>query len=308
MRANITLYAKWTAQSNIAYKVEHYQQSVTGTTYTLTVTDNLVGTTGETVSVTPRTYTGFTENTTHPDRVPSGTVLADGSLVLKFYYDRNTHTVSFNSNGGSAVSPITGVRYGATIGVPIPPTRTGYDFDGWYKEAAHTNPWNFSTDTITADITLYAKWDPKSYTVTFNSNGGGTPNPYSKSVKFGEAYGELATVNRTGHTFSGWFTTQAGGQRKYNTSIVNIAGNHTLYAHWSGNTINVIFNPNGGRVTPSTKQITVGGTYGTLPIPTRSGYNFDGWFTALTGGTEVTNTTNVTNTSNHSIYARWTAA
>ena len=95
--ADITLYAKWTAQSNIAYKVEHYQQDVTGTTYTLADTDNLTGTTGETVTATPKTYTGFTENTTHPDRVPSGTVLADGSLVLKLYYDRNTYTVSFNS-------------------------------------------------------------------------------------------------------------------------------------------------------------------------------------------------------------------
>lgn len=78
------------------------------------------------------------------------------------YEDLNassTWTVSFDSNGGSAVSDIEDVEDGATISAPTAPTRTNYTFVGWYKEEALTNAWSFSSDTVTADTTLYAKWE-----------------------------------------------------------------------------------------------------------------------------------------------------
>jgi len=68
-------------------------------------------------------------------------------------------TVTFNSQQGSSVARITGVESGAKISKPAPdPTRNNYTFGGWYKEAACTNAWNFETDTVTRNITLYAKW------------------------------------------------------------------------------------------------------------------------------------------------------
>ncbi|MEY8387691.1 InlB B-repeat-containing protein [Oscillospiraceae bacterium 38-13] len=77
----------------------------------------------------------------------------------------NVHTVTFDSQGGSAVNPIK-VTHGKTAVQPGNPTRSGYAFGGWYKESGYTNAWNFTTDTVTGDITLYAKW-------TQNSGGGG---------------------------------------------------------------------------------------------------------------------------------------
>jgi hypothetical protein len=74
----------------------------------------------------------------------------------------NTYTVSFNSNGGSAVGSINNVNHGSTISAPGAPTKTGTvknDFRGWYKETALTNQWNFASDTVTSNTTLYAKWD-----------------------------------------------------------------------------------------------------------------------------------------------------
>jgi uncharacterized repeat protein (TIGR02543 family) len=73
------------------------------------------------------------------------------------------YTVTFNSNGGTPVSSIVNVEHGNPITVPTAPTRgvTGYySFDDWYKDAALQNKWNFSSDTVTADITLFAKWTP----------------------------------------------------------------------------------------------------------------------------------------------------
>ncbi len=70
--------------------------------------------------------------------------------------------VTFNSNGGSSVNTITNVASGSSITKPVDPTKTEggqqLSFLGWYKEAELTNQWNFNTDKVTANITLYAKW------------------------------------------------------------------------------------------------------------------------------------------------------
>ena len=71
-------------------------------------------------------------------------------------------------------------------------------------------------------------------------------------------------------------------------------------------TITVTFNPNGGTVSPTTKTVTIGSTYGTLPTPACTNYNFDGWYTSALGGSKVTASTTVTATSNHTLYAHWT--
>lgn len=79
----------------------------------------------------------------------------------------HTITVTFNAQSGSAVDTITGKAYGDKITAPADPVRGGFYFAGWYKEAACTNPWTFTLDTLTDDITLYAKWSAiPTYTVT----------------------------------------------------------------------------------------------------------------------------------------------
>ncbi|CAH1211079.1 hypothetical protein PAECIP111891_03678 [Paenibacillus allorhizoplanae] len=77
-----------------------------------------------------------------------------------------TYTVTFNSNGGNGVSAITDVTSGSAITAPTLPTREGYTFAGWYKDEVLETAWNFTTDVVTSDITLYARWTVKE-----------TPNP-----------------------------------------------------------------------------------------------------------------------------------
>jgi len=70
-----------------------------------------------------------------------------------------TFTVTFDGQGGDAQPhKITGLAYNATLSAPAA-TRDGYTFTGWYKEAACTTPWNFDTDTVTGNLTLYAVWE-----------------------------------------------------------------------------------------------------------------------------------------------------
>lgn len=70
----------------------------------------------------------------------------------------------------------------------------------------------------------------------------------------------------------------------------------------------VTFNPNGGSVSPTTKTVNYGSTYGTLPTPTLSRYNFLGWYTAATGGNRITSGTTVSITANQTLYAHWERA
>ena len=147
---------------------------------------------------------------------------------------------------------------------------------------------------------------PKSiaYTVNFDPNGG-TVSKESMPVTYGNAYGTLPIPARTGYNFSGWFTAKTGGTRIANSTTVDNSAGSTLYAHWKANQYIVTFDPNGGTVSTNSKKVTYNSTYDTLPIPTRAGYTFDGWYTALTGGTKVTEDTVVTATANHTLYARW---
>ena len=129
----------------------------------------------------------------------------------------------------------------------------------------------------------------------------------SKSVTYGSTYGTLATTSRTNYTFNGWFTASSGGTKITFDSIVSITGGQMLYAQWTPNTYTVTFNANGGGTpSPTSKAVTYGSTYGALATTSLAGYTFNGWFTASSGGTQITSDSIVSITSTQVLYAQWT--
>ena len=162
---NLIVTAQYVANNNTVYKVEHYRQTIGGSDYNLLETDVLSGTTDTLIEAIPKVYPGFTENISHHDRLASGVILGNGTLVLKAYYDRNTYKVSFNTNGGNEIDDITNIRYEDRIAAPSEPTKENYIFLEWYKEVELINPWDFDTDKVIDDTTLYAKWIPCTYTI-----------------------------------------------------------------------------------------------------------------------------------------------
>lgn len=217
----------------------------------------------------------------------------------------DTYKLTFNPNKGTVSESFRIVTYKKPYGALPNPTRTGYDFSGWFTTATGGLQIYGSTimDKLT-DHTLYAHWIPKKYTVTFNGNTGSV-SPSSKIVTYDDTYGSLPTPTKTGYTFKGWFTASSGGSEVKSSTLVQITSNQTLYARWEAKKFTVTFNANSGSVSTKTTTVTYDSTYGTLPTPSRSSYSFNGWYTASSGGSRVQSSTKVTITSDQTLYAHW---
>lgn len=231
-------------------------------------------------------------------------------FVLKSY------TVTWNPNGGSVSPTSTTKTHGSTLGTLPTPIRAAdaqytYTFKGWFTAATGGTQISAST-TVTGNVIYYAQWTAniRSYTATFNGNGGGTPSPSTITKTYGSELGTLPTCSRTGYTFLGWYTASSGGTKI--SSTTKITSTVTYYAQWSINSYTLTYDVNGGNaVSPASKSVQYGSAYGTLPTPTRAStaqysYTFAGWYTAATDGTQVTANTTM-GAGNTTIYAHWTA-
>ena len=135
------------------------------------------------------------------------------------------YTVTYNTNGGSAVVSAT-VSEGHKLTAPEAPTKDGYTFHGWYKDAAFTNRWNFDTDTVTEDVTLYAKWSVEpvysiSGTVKKTQNDDSETAISGATVELKKGTDVIASV-KTDENGSYTFTYVPSGE--YNIVVTNKAG------------------------------------------------------------------------------------
>ena len=143
-----------------------------------------------------------------------------------------TYPVTFNANGGTVNTKSKNVTIGKTYGTLPTPTRTGYDFDGWYtRERGGTKVTATTSVGTNPPTTLYAHWIGKKYTVTLDANGG-TVSMASRTATYGSEYPALPAPTREGYTFDGWYTQKTGGTKVDEDTTVTTAANHTLYAHW----------------------------------------------------------------------------
>ena len=248
------------------YKVEHYQQNVTGTGYTLSETESLVGVFPNVVTATPKAYTGFTQNTAHASRVPSGTLNAEGTLVLRLYYDRNNHTVTYKDWNNATLKTET-VRYGGNATPPTSPTRVGYTYTGWRSSSIY----------ITANRTITAQY-------TANTN-----TPYKvehyKENQNDDEYTLFETTNHTGTTD----TTATVAPKVYANYTQNTThpsrivsgnidgdGSRVLKLYYILDRYNISFTDKNGNTINS--QTIKHGNNSTLPdAPVIPGYDFNGW-------------------------------
>ena len=178
------------------------------------------------------------------------------NMTVKAQWEINQYTITFDTNGGSEIAPIT-QDYGTKITAPADPTRKGYTFKGWDKEIPKTMP--------AENMTVKAQWEINRYTITFDTAGGSEIAPITQD--YGTNITAPANPTRKGYTFKGW-----------NKEIPETmpAENITVKAQWEINQYTIAFDTNGGsEIAPITQDY---GTAITAPDnPTREGYTFIGW-------------------------------
>ena len=180
--SDVELYATWALIGGTTYQVRHYRENVDGT-YSIFETDTLSGTVDETVVAVPKVYEDYFENEDHDERIPQGTVTADGSLLLKLFYDKKTLLVTYHGNGNTGGNvPIDGKLYVHNENVIVLGNmgeleRTGYTFDSWNTAANGSGTTYKEEDEFLMPlihVNLYAIWNPNTYLVSFDSDGGST--------------------------------------------------------------------------------------------------------------------------------------
>ena len=299
--ANSTLYAKWIPNPDTQYYIETYTQNPENNDYTQ-VREIKTGTTGATVTASTAAREGFTYNASKS--TASGTIAADGSLVLKVYYDRNTYTVT--TNKGTGISEVTGggtYKYGAsvTIGATV---SDGYAWSNWTGTSTQTTQ-SYTFTMPASNVTYTANATANTYKVHFDGNGATSGAMNDQSFTYGTAQnltanaferkftvtyhtdgGDAIDPATASATFNGWATSATGAKvydNKHSVNNLTTTNNATvnLYAKWTDGSV-------------------------TLPTPEREGYEFKGWYTdeactakAGDAGKAYTPTANVT------LYAKW---
>jgi uncharacterized protein (TIGR02145 family)/uncharacterized repeat protein (TIGR02543 family) len=244
--SNVTIFAKWTINHYIvAYKGNG---GTAGTAPSSTTHDY-----GTTVTVSANTgnlvRTGYIFGSWNTMANGSGTDYSPGStfameavndtLFLYAKWNSYAYTITFDGQGATTpASPIskTVASPATTVdALPTPPSKTGFAFSGWYAEPNGSGMEFTKNSVVTASDTVYAKWNSYSYTVTFNDQSATTlVTPTTKTIASpATTVDALPTPpNKTGCTFSGWYTAKFGGGTEFKASTV-VTASDTVYANWT---------------------------------------------------------------------------
>ena len=195
------------------------------------------------------------------------------------------HKVAFDTAGGNMSHTTRYFLQGKDISNEIKPDpRTGYTFGGWNK--ADGTAWDYASDTVTDNITLYAKWTANTYTVTFDSTGGSEVTTKTIDVTYGEPLGDMPVPKREGYVFLGWYDAPVDGKCYGNsdgksTSPYDKDVSITLYAQWAEAPSRMVyFNTCGGTMTGPVEVLHKLNTPIAKPDnPTKTGHSFNGWYT-----------------------------
>ncbi|PEJ56339.1 hypothetical protein CN692_18580, partial [Bacillus sp. AFS002410] len=235
---NTTLYAKWKINSYKVSYVSNGGSTVPAQTANYNSVINLPKPTK-----TGYTFAGWYKDATLKTAVGSSVKLAS-NITLYAKWNISTYTVKFNSNGGSSVASKTAI-YNATISQPKSPTKKGYVFLGWYKDASGKVAWNFAKDHVTANTTIYAKWvaipakpshakvskaGSSSVKLTWSKVSGATGYEIVKATSKTGSYSHLTSVTTTDYTNIGL---SKGKTYYYKIRSYKMVGSQKVYGDWT---------------------------------------------------------------------------
>jgi len=298
---NRTYYAMWASQSPQSFEVTFNPNGAPVVSETRTVqAGTAVGGLPDLTRVGYSLVGWFTQPVGGLQINASRIITADVTFYAR--WTRQELTVTFDPNGGTTDHPSRSVPAGSTLGWLPTATRGGHVFVGWYRVPGSGIRVTEGT-VIDSNVTFYAVWDTRYYTITLDPSGGSV-NPTSVTRLWGGEIGTLPTPTKAGYSFIGWYNTF--GARVQPTMRINY--DMVFFARWG--MLTITFNSNGGAaLAQPTRTIISGQAIGPVPqAPTRQGaslgHRFDGWFTHPTGGTQITAST-IAGDNSITAYARW---
>ena len=306
----ITLYAKWEENDWVSYSVEYYLEPIEEwrpqSEYVLQTADTYHGTAPQwtTVTWTVKNYPWFTS-----PEAEAWTAESEGSLVIRYYYTRNSYDYTFAAWEWAefsdwATSKTVSFRYEQSVALPgwMTLIKTGFTFSNWNPVLG---PMSSEAKTSTAE------WTENQYTINYNANGWAWTTP-SQTVRYTEKVAlTWNAFTKEWYVFTWWSKTTDWAVEYKDKALVSKleATNNatvTLYAQWSAEKYVVTFDANSWDVAYLTKEVTYDATYGELPTPNRTGYTFQWWYTAKEWWTKVISSTQVKTANDHTLYAHWT--
>ncbi|MFZ4614785.1 MAG: InlB B-repeat-containing protein [Rectinemataceae bacterium] len=240
----------------------------------------------------------------------AGSTLVMGAINLDLYaiwkIANFSVTYTLNSGVNNAANPATYSITSAAITLATP-TRTNYDFGGWYSDSGLTSASSSIASGSTGDKAFYAKWTATPYTLTYSLDGGtnATANPATYNVT--SAAITLADPTRAGYTFVAWYS-DSGLTTPLSSIASNSTGAKAFYAEWALVSYNITYTLNSGTndsANPTSYTVTSAAI--TLASPTRTGYNFGGWYSD-SGLTSASSSIATGSTADKAFYAKWIPA
>ncbi len=312
---DLTLYAIWGEESDETYTLSFDTQG--GDPLLPDITDLSPGDEVElTEDITKPGYY-FDHWNTEPDG--SGDDYYGGNMFEMPAYDVilyaiwlpdevDTYTLSFNTQGGSAVADITGIEAGNPVAIPVAPTRTGYSFLNWNTVANGSGTQFQPGDNFTMpanDTTLYAIWEVSVYALSYSAGTGGTiSGSVFQPVTHGGNGTQVTAVPNTGYAFAEW----SDGVTTASRTDTNVTGDIIVEAEFELVDYELSFDTDGGVPSIiSSETLNYDDTF-VLPVaPTKAGYIFIEWNTAsdASGVGYAANATFTMPANDTTLYAIW---
>ena len=294
VRDNVTYYAIFAANDSKQYEIRHYKQNIDDDEYTLVVTAFGYGSYESLTDVAP--YTGSEYDGFSAKPIEQQTIAQDGSTVVNVYYDRNTHSLIWNKNGGNFNEDYTSgnaIKFGTPITAPNA-TREGYEFRYWNTTDDPNSSVTLEQTMPDNDLTYFAIWKIKQYHATFYLNNGTNEVFIDPEIDFGATItpppGNPQLNDYDGHhDFKGWSETENGSILTGNNFGVMTTAGAKFYAIWQIHSNKLTWDANGGNALTgnyTSGMVEYDDVIIAPDVPTRTGYTFKGWATTFDGTPE----------------------
>ena len=220
-------------------------------------------------------------------------------LTIKALWNARSFKITLDYQGATGNNSMASldVKYGENYTLPVP-TRSPNNFSGWYTSSSgagvrytDADGNSISAYALLANVTLYAAWDLVTNTLTYDYQGAdGNNTVVSALVTYGQNY-QLVVPTLTDYAFQGWYTSASGGGVQLtgtngsSLGVWNGSSNITVYAFWAKDVVTVTLDYQGadGGNTVETKKVALNSSFN-FPVPTRTRFDFKGWFTEANGG------------------------